>query len=279
MSQNPINGNEISRPTATELPLLRGHPVKKDALERVCLNDLWRAAGEPAYKAPADWRRLPRTKGLLVAAREQTKGLSRGFPEEPIKSLPGRRGGTYADPRFALDYAEYLSPELALEVKDVFLRYLAADAILADDVLERASPEANEWAGIRALSRAQRRKYTDCLQAHGVAQGSDYAAISDTLYLGLFDKRAAALKASKGLSKKASLRDNMTTDELAFVFAGETLARERIDEEGADGGEACRIATLLSVRNLRRGIEMDRADRRGQTPEPANENRKPESAA
>lgn len=264
--------------TASQLPVLRGQQIRKDESERVCLNDLWRAAGSPPNQAPKDWRRLPRTLGLIQALLSK-EGKSHLSAEGPLRSQPGKGGGTFGEPRLALDYAEYLSPDLALEVKDVFLRYLAADAILADGVLERASPEANEWAGIRALSRAQRRKYTDSLQAHGVKDGRDYAACSDTLYLGLFDKRAAALKVSKGIAKKASLRDHLSTDELAYVVAGETLARERIDEEGADGGEACRIATQRSAQNLRRGMEMDRADRRGRTGLPANENLKPDNAA
>jgi hypothetical protein len=270
VQRNPHTG-------VADLPILRGRPIRKDDHERICLNDIWRAAGAQMHKAPLDWKRLPRTLGLMRAL-EQTMGFSHGF-SAAIISKPGRSGGTFAEPKLALDYAEYLSPELALEVKDIFLRYLAADAALADDVLERTSPEANEWAGVRALSRAQRRKYTDCLQAHGVKDGREYAACSDTLYLGLFDKRAAALKSSKGLSKSASLRDHLSTDELAFVVAGETLARERIDEEGADGGEACRIATQRSAQNLRRGVEMDRADRKGRTPPPANENLKTGNAA
>ena len=278
MHDNDTNVQNNRQHVASELPVLRGQQIRKDDFERICLNDLWLAVGSPPNQAPKDWRRLPRTLGLIQVLLSK-EGKSHLSAETPLRSKPGKGGGTFADPRLALDYAEYLSPELALEVKEVFLRYLAADAALADDVLDRASPEANEWAGIRALSRAQRRKFTDSLQAHGVKEGRDYAACSDTLYLGLFDKRAAALKASKGISKKASLRDHLSTDELAFIIAGETLARERIDEEGADGGEACRIATQRSAQNLRRGMEMDRADRHGRTGLPANENLKPDTAA
>lgn len=279
MHDKDTNVQNKRQDVVANLPVLRGHAVRKDDQDRICLNDIWRAAGSPLNQRPFDWRRLPQTQGLLNVLSRDNAGKSRNTNTSPIHTMRGRFGGTFADPRLALDYAEHLSPELALEVKAVFLRYLAADETLADNVLERASPEANEWAGVRALSRAQRRKYTDSLQAHGVKDGRDYAACSDTLYLGLFDKRAAALKVCKGLSKKARLRDHLSTDELAFIVAGETLARERIDEEGADGGEACRIATQRSAQNLRRGMEMDRADRRGRTGLPANENLKPDNAA
>lgn len=259
-----------------QFPVLRGAVIRRDSEGRICLNDVWRAAGQPLNKGPKDWRRLPRTIGLLGAVAQMV-GKSHLSAGQPFTTTRGRQGGSFADPRLALDYAEYLSPDLALEVKDVFLRYVAADVTLADDVLERASPEANEWAAIRALGRSQRRRYTDCLQEHG-AGGRDYAICTDSAYRGVFGKSAKDLKVEKGLGKSASLRDAMSADELTYVLAAETLARERINEEGSDGGEECRIATLRSAQHIRRAIELDRNDRRGRNL-PANENCKPDDAA
>ncbi|MNX81198.1 DNA-damage-inducible protein D [compost metagenome] len=260
-----------------QFPVLRGAVIRRDSEGRICLNDVWRAAGQPANNEPSDWRSLPSTKGILNALRQSPEKFG-GMPDTRwIKGKGGKGGGTFADPRLALGYAEYLSPELALEVKEVFLRYTAADATLADDVLERASPEANEWAAIRALGRSQRRRYTDCLQEHG-AGGRDYAICTDSAYRGFFGKTAKDLKAEKGLGKSASLRDAMSADELTYVTAAEALARERINEEGSDGGEECRIATLRSAQHIRRAIELDRNDRKGRNVA-ANENRKPDSAA
>lgn len=269
--------NVQKNPAANDqFPVLRGAIIRRDAEGRICLNDIWRAAGQPMNKAPKDWRRLPRTIGLLGAVAQMV-GKSHLSAGQPFTTTRGRQGGSFADPRLALDYAEYLSSDLALEVKDVFLRYVAADVTLADDVLERASPEANEWAAIRALGRSQRRRYTDCLQEHG-AGGRDYAICTDSAYRGVFGKSAKDLKVEKGLGRSASLRDAMSADELTYVLAAETLARERINEEGSDGGEECRIATLRSAQHIRRAIELDRNDRRGRNL-PANENRKPDDAA
>lgn len=259
-----------------QFPILRGAVIRRDAEGRICLNDIWRAAGQPLNKAPKDWRRLPRTIGLLGAVAQMV-GKSHLSVGQPFTTTRGRQGGSFADPRLALDYAEYLSPDLALEVKNVFLRYVAADVTLADDVLERASPEANEWAAIRALGRSQRRRYTDCLQDHGV-KGRDYGICTDSGYRGLFGKSAKELRIEKGLGKSASLRDSMTADELTYVMATETLARERITEEQSEGGEECRAATLRSAMNLRKALEIDRADRKGRNVA-ANENRRPDSAA
>jgi hypothetical protein len=58
----------------------------------------------------------------IVAQNHNSRKIS-------VKSIYYSKGaaGTYADPRLALAYAEYLSPKLALEVKEVFLRYKAAE--------------------------------------------------------------------------------------------------------------------------------------------------------
>jgi hypothetical protein len=270
------DNSKINAASNDRFPVLRGSVIRRDVEGRICLNDIWRAASQPLNKAPKDWRRLPRTIGLLGAVAQMV-GKSHLSAGQPFTTTRGRQGGSFADPRLALDYAEYLSPDLALEVKDVFLRYVAADVTLADDVLERASPEANEWAAIRALGRSQRRRYTDFLQEHG-AGGRDYAICTDSAYRGVFDKSAKDLKIEKGLGRSASLRDAMSADELTYVLAAETLARERINEEGSDGGEECRVATLRSAQHIRRAIELDRNDRKGRNVA-ANENHKSGDAA
>jgi hypothetical protein len=159
-------------------------------------------------------------------------------------------------------YAEDLNPKLALEVKEVFLRYKAADATLADDILERSSPEANEWAARRAIGRAVRNEYTAALAAHGVIQPKDFAICTNETHRGLFDKTARQLKVARGLSKTGNLRDTMNLRELAFVMAAEALSSERIEEKKCDGPTECRTATSRSARFIRDAIESDRRDRR-----------------
>lgn len=53
----------------------------------------------------------------------------------------------------AAAYAGYLDPNLEVEIREVWLRYRAGDATLADEILQRASAEANHWAGMRALPK------------------------------------------------------------------------------------------------------------------------------
>lgn len=163
--------------------------------------------------------------------------------------------------RFALAYAEYLNGDLAMEVREVFLRYKAADPALADEMLARATPQANEWAGKRAIGRAVRHRFTDTLQAHGVA-GIGYAQCTDAQYVALFDKRAKDLKKERGLTKSGALRDAMETVELVYIAAAEQLASDRIMEEVCQGNSECRDASGRSATFIREAIDRDKADRR-----------------
>lgn len=245
-------------------PVIRGRTIHVDTKGFVCLNDIWTAAGFSARQKPADWKDLATTGRLIIALLDQNAGktgVKNYNPASVIVTRRGKGGGTYAAIHLAVKYAEYLSPKLALEVADVFLRYKVADATLADDVLQRASPEANEWAGKRALARAGRRPFTDTLQRHGVSAPLEYARCTDAVYIGLFRKTARQLKTSKQVS--ASLRDAMDAVELTFVATGEALARERIEQTDCRGAVACEAATLRSTSFLRDAIEAERRDRKG----------------
>lgn len=172
-------------------------------------------------------------------------------------------GGTFAHPVLACAYAGYLSPKLEVEVREVWLRYRSGDATLADEILERATPEANEWAGVRALTRTTRNKHTAILQDHGVERPLDFAKITNETYIALFDRPAKQLKASRGLKKGDNLRDKMSLPELTYVMAAESLANERIEETDPHGPTRCQIAVRTSATFIRESIEKDRASRKG----------------
>ena len=173
----------------------------------------------------------------------------------------GANGGTYADVRLALDYAEYLNPKLAIEVKEIFLRYKGGDATLADEILQNASAEANEWAGTRALGRSERIKYTDELKARGIKHGYEYGHCTNETYTALFRRTAAELKADKGLGKNASLRDSMSSRELVKVAFSEVLSIERMEAEDSRGFDQCRIATRVAASSVRGALEANKRDR------------------
>lgn len=253
---------------AHQFPVIRGRTITMDDNGFICLNDIWKAAGFRTNQKPTDWKELPSVGALMIAVMEsnsEKSGVKNYNGKSVLYSKAGKGGGTFADIRLALAYAEYLNPKLAIEVKEVFLRYKAADATLADDILERATPEDNEWAGTRALSRSVRSQFTATLKDHG-ATGRDYPVCTNAIYRGLFDKDAKQLRSAKGLKKSAPLRDKMTTKELVFVMASEALSSERIEEERCRDGRECLQATTKSAGFIRQAIDADRKDRRGQQP-------------
>ncbi|MHB2169978.1 KilA-N domain-containing protein [Alsobacter sp. R-9] len=245
---------------------LRGRNVRVDAMGRVSLSDLHRAGGFRTNARPHDWLRLATTQTLIQAVLSKVTGKSRNWAKSDYQSVlytkVGAADGTFADSRLALSYAEYLSPALALEVREVFLRYKAGDATLADEILQKAPPADNEWAGMRALGRAERNRLTAVLKDHEVTKPQEYGRVTNATYAGLFDRTAQQLKAAKGLGKSQNLRDAMSTKELVFTMAAEHLAAERIEEQDARGVVECSDAARRSANFIRQAIEADRADRK-----------------
>lgn len=245
--------------------IVRGRDVRFDENGLACLNDIWKAAGFTKNQQPGQWSRLPNTVKKMERVLELVTGKSHDYKPEDMRlvfrTVRGRDAGTYADVRLALDYAEYLNPKLAIEVKEVFLRYKAGDATLADEVLQRASAEDNVWAAHRAIGRATRLNYTHELHERGVVEPKHYAICTDTTYKKLFGKSAKELKSEQGLPANVNLRDKMQTKDLAFLAASEALAIERMEEEESHGFTECDTATGRAASAIRTAIEADRKDR------------------
>jgi hypothetical protein len=243
--------------------VIRGRDIRFDDNGLACLNDIWKAAGYSKHQTPAQWSRLPTTRRKIERVMELVMGKSHDYSEgtrRVFRTVRGRDAGSYADVRLALDYAEYLNPKLAIEVKEVFLRYKGGDATLADEVLQRASAEGNEWAAKRALGRNVRHTYTDQLQARGVKPGYEYGLCTNETYVGLFNRTASELRTDKALAKSASLRDAMPVNDLVKVAFSEVLSVERMEAEEAKGFTQCRLATRVAASSVRRALEANKQD-------------------
>jgi hypothetical protein len=243
--------------------VLRGKKVRVDEAGFVSLNDIHTVAGFSKNRRPIDWQRLPTTSALILALHKRLVGKSHQSKfrtSDVYRAASGVNGGTWAHPILAAAYAGYLKPELEVEMREVWLRFKAADATLADEILERATDEENEWAATRAMGRAKRGEFTKTLDAHGV-EGFGYATCTDAVYKELFDANAKKLKESRGLSKSAKLRDAMSKDELVYIMMAETLAKGRIKDENPNGNGPCAQSTKRSAYFVRQAIEADKNDR------------------
>ncbi len=247
-----------------ELIRLRGHLVEEDENGRWNLNDIWLLAKGKSSQEPKHWREIGAVKKLTKELQKKVTAsyLKENKPNIPVIYAKSGRGnsGTFAHPILAAAYAGYLSPKLEIETREVWLRFRSGDPTLADEILQRATPEENEWAGTRAIGRSKRREFTAVLQEHGVA-GVGYALCTDAVYTGLFDANAQQLKIDKGLMTKAgNLRDKMDTDELVSIMFAETLSKKRIQDEEASGNSQCIRATERSTSFVRQAIEANKQD-------------------
>jgi hypothetical protein len=232
-------------------------------MARICLNDIW-SSGKygDTQKAHEWWRWEPAQS--LAAALLQRLGRKKPFTKLDFRDIyyakPGTGGGTFAHPVLACAYAAYLSPKLEVEIREVWLRYRAGDPTLADEVMERASPEANLWIATRSEARAIRNTYTATLRDHDVVNRG-FMECTDEAYRKLFDGPAWMLRQQRGLQKGANVRDHMDIVELSAIKLTEALASERITVEDSRGNSECREATGRTASNVRWAIDKERKDR------------------
>jgi hypothetical protein len=254
---------------ATHSLVLRGKSISEDAFGRICLDDLWELSKTRETKRPPQWRATMACKLLIGELQKKitTANLKENKPNIPVIYAKVGRGneGTYAHPILAAAYAGYLSPKLEIEVREIWLRYRAGDATLADEILQRATAEENRWVGARALSRSQRVSYTDTLKRAGV-EGKGYMYCTEALYSRLLGGRSFEIRDRMRLAPKANIRDNLDIAELSFVMAAEALAAERIEEEHRLGNAECIEATDRGARAIKTAVEQDRRNRQRRIP-------------
>lgn len=94
-----------------------------------------------------------------------------------------------------------------------------------------------QWVQTRISGIDSRYEFTEALKDKGVTQGLDYAILTNEMYSSTFGFKAEEYKKHKGLSKKDSLRDNMTPLELASTIFSEATSTEMLKRSDEDGFE------------------------------------------
>ena len=78
----------------------------------VSLNDIYDAAGRPDYKSPAQFYRLPSCQDLIQSL-VNTTNVGKSHIWDGIR---GNSGGTWAHKTLAMEYARYLSNDMAVKL-------------------------------------------------------------------------------------------------------------------------------------------------------------------
>jgi hypothetical protein len=242
---------------------LSGAVIREDGFGYISLNDLHQIACVSDSKAPSRWRALPTIKEL-EAALQQNSRFSSIIAETPSKSAAyskrGKGGGTYCHHILALAYAEYLSPNLAIQVKDVFVKFRTGDVEFIDEVLQKAN-DARKWQGTRDASKSARERFTGVLASRG-CEGADIGYVTNAIYVVLLGGKASDVKEAMKLPANASIRDNLDLKSLVQTMATEVMASERIDDDpDCRGRHDCYDATARSASFIKDAFDRERADR------------------
>ncbi|VEH67313.1 KilA domain-containing protein [Rodentibacter pneumotropicus] len=133
-----------------------------------CLNDCHQASGNLAKHKPVLFLRLDSTKELIEEIQKEDPAV------QPLKTLRGTHGGTYACEELVLAYATWISPKFHLVVLRAFL------AMHRNEPKQLALPEPDYR--IDNISQSEEalalfiRMYSFCFQAHEMQE--NYVALT-----------------------------------------------------------------------------------------------------
>ena len=208
------------------------------------LNYFWGLAGSPEDQRPSDWMSLPEAKKLIAQLCKELNTEKSGI----LEAKRGKGGGTSAHWKLALEYSGYLSVELRSKylgwVRDRLEEESNPELAVSRGVDRgiagwRRQGKTDEWIKQRLSTLGDRHDFTDSLKAHGCSEGFEFATCTNNIYQPLLGGTAKEIKTSKGLSKSAKLRDNLSRVELLAVGLAEAIASERMENESAEGFKDC----------------------------------------
>jgi DNA-damage-inducible protein D len=219
--------------------ILNDRAISEDAYGFVCLTDMWIAAGRPVSQTPARWRQNPGPKALIAAFE---KKVAQSYLKEnsvtgsALYSKSGRGGLTFAHASVALTYAKSLSPELELAVNDLFLFYKTDAVLLALDILDGLTEQAEYdqlRVTLRQLVKDHNKLSAQAAQAAGVKNFEAYNRSGlNGLYGGM---TKAELLRHKKLPDDANHLDHAGHEELASNYFKATQAEAKLRRDAAQG--------------------------------------------
>ena len=237
---------------AVQVLIIDVAPVRQDKDGMVSLTDLYQMAeGQGWTEGKVDPRTWTSRNGKeLIDFATLSYNVTK---HHIIKTARGKGGGTYAHKNVALAYAKYLSPELHMQVNDVYLRAASGDVTLAEQIFDKANLADQQKHAERVNGKVARKLLVGTLSNHGV-NGRGYADCTNALYLPTIGMTAAAAKEQRGLKVSANLRDNMDMEELARVSLAEIIARKNIEQKNMQGNPTCQSECYragMAVANVR----------------------------
>jgi hypothetical protein len=240
-----------------------GIQIAFEGKEKISLNDLWKAAGEPANKDPRQWSRLPQTEEFLI---EVASKLNVG-KSHIIKTKRGKGGGTWGHWQIALEYARYLSPELAIWTNQVVKERLEEERspeLAYSRGRERAikgwqkQGKSEQWIAVRLKSIDATKQNVKVLGCHG-HDSMVFPMCADATNVAIIGMKAKEFKAVNNLPASARTRDHLSEIQLLEIALTNAVSTQRIEEQDIYGNEKCacvhsvvgqRVANAVNMRGV-----------------------------
>jgi hypothetical protein len=247
--------------------VIGGREVRCNSEGLVSLTDLHHAAEVAGWAIgkmePKKWTQAPHEKTSGASGRVSISGgPGRQFIDfvaetlkvnaaDIMKATRGKGGGTFAHWQIALAYAKYLSPELHMQVNEVYARAKSGDVTLADEIAEKATPEQQEWLAKRVQGKVARGKFTGVLQDHGVG-GRGFGDCTNAVYKNILGGTKKDICIANNIPYKASLslRDVMTVEQLTATAMAEIVSVKRIEKFNIKGNARCEQECDIAARSV-----------------------------
>lgn len=268
MSQLDLFGNPVElapKPDPTPEPLTSPFDVIRQL--RPDGREFWTARDMQPYLGYTEWRNFVEAIDRAKSSCSNNNRNPADHFVEANKMIVLGKGGQRTVPDYHLSrYACYLvaqngspsKPEIAAAQ-----HYFAEQTRRAELAGLGPTPRARrykaigrppEWIAEREQGISERRTFTDVLQGHGVAEGVEFAQVTDAMYMGLFRRSAKGMKLTKNLPTKASLRDNMTAGELSAVRLSEYTAGDKIEHDNLQGVRPCAAVSRFAGERIMEAI-------------------------
>ncbi|MCE7039183.1 KilA-N domain-containing protein [Dyadobacter sp. CY312] len=234
-------------------------PVRKDKDGNVCLTDLWKLAGSDDNKKVQKWMRQEQAIGFCRALM----GLLKVDLKSLLKTKAGKNGATWAHPQIALEYAQYLDPNLGVVVNQNFLERIEEEKnpdLIGERYLKtwKKKGKSDDWSVKRLKGISTRNQFTSALKAHGVERDG-YRNCTNAIYNPLYGGTSNVVREKKGLTEKDNIRDNLSDIELTAIDLAEMLATENIKKNNLRGNAQCELAATKAGQSVASAILQNRS--------------------
>lgn len=245
--------------------IIGGSQIRTNEAGLVSLNDIYSAANAAEQADgkhdPRQWARKPFARKSGTSGKvsesggpgwdfiETVAGALNVRSEHIMKTQRGKGGGTFAHWQIALAYAKYLSPQLHMQVNEVYARVKAGDVSLAEEIADRASPADQERHARRMAGKVARSRLTSTLACHGV-NGKGFADCTNAIYRPIMGGKKSEICAARGLPAKTNMRDVMDLEQLTRTALAEILAKKRIERFNVRGNALCANECETAARSV-----------------------------